>query len=246
MTFEELSVVIPAYNEAECIEAVVRSWRRKLVDVVGVGRFRIIVVDDGSLDETGEILDSLAREFPDLKPLHVPNGGYGNALRRGYEQALMRKPEFVFQTDSDEQFKPDDFERVWEKRERSSTVLGWRKARRDPLHRLAITRLLRGLVGIFFGVDLKDSHVPYRLYRARYLEKLLAAAPSSAFATNIFLAVLAAKDGQNLFFVPVDHRERRTGTISIVRWKLMKICFRSAVELLDLRLSLDRRLLMLR
>ena len=238
----ELCVVIPAYNESACIEKVVRSWHQKLTQLIGANRFELIVVNDGSKDQTGPLLDQLAQKLPELKPLHKPNGGHGDALYKGYHQAISKNPQFIFQTDSDDQFKPEDFDKIWAKRNESTAILGFRQSRHDPLHRLVITRILRTLISLYFGVRLKDSNVPYRLFKTEYFKKLLAAIPPAAFAPNIFLAVLAAKDGQNLFFIPITHEERQTGTISIVRWKLLKVCFRSAMELLDFRLSLHQRL----
>ena len=242
----ELAVVIPAYNESECIEKVVRSWQTELLKLIGAGKFQMFIVNDGSKDKTGEILDRLASEIKELKPIHKPNGGHGDALYKGYQAAVDAQPEFVFQTDSDDQFKPEDFSKMWEKRNESQAILGWRQSRHDPFHRLVITRILRTLIGLFYGVYLKDSNVPYRLFRTEYLRRLLAAIPAHAFAPNIFLAVLSAKDQQKLFFVPIVHEERQTGVVSIIKWKLLKVCFRSATELIEFRWSLGQRLKNLR
>jgi hypothetical protein len=69
---------------------------------------------------------------------------------------------------------------------------------------------------------------------------LLERLPAGVFAPNIFLAVLAARDGKKLMSIPVTHRDRRTGTVSIIRMKLLKVCFRSARELVLFRVMLPQ------
>src|SRR3569623_1942649 len=95
----KLAIVMPAYNEAGCIETVVRDWKQVATKAEGV----LIVVNDGSRDDSGKILDRLAAELPALKITHQPNGGHGSAVLNGYRQALDADAEYVFQTDSDNQ-----------------------------------------------------------------------------------------------------------------------------------------------
>jgi glycosyltransferase involved in cell wall biosynthesis len=229
-----LAIVMPAYNESGCIETVARSWLRILDEVPGF----MIVVNDGSKDRTGEILDRLAASDSRLKVVHQANAGHGAAVLRAYREALQLDPAYVFQTDSDDQFKPNDFWQLWERRSRSPFITGYRQARSDAFHRLIITRILILLNWVIFGVRLKDANIPFRLMRAEFLDKLLRMFPNSVFAPNIFLAVLAAKAGSNLFELPIVHEKRRTGQVSIIRWKLVKICWRCAAELFRFRRSL--------
>ena len=92
-----LSIVMPAYNEGEHIEACVREWYDGVVSRVSDAE--IIVVDDCSRDDTGARLAALAARLPDLLVLRTPvNGGHGPALRFGLDRA---RGEFAFHTDSD-------------------------------------------------------------------------------------------------------------------------------------------------
>lgn len=233
----DCALVMPAYNEQECIEGVVKSWRQQLAETVK-GPFRLVVVNDGSRDQTGAILDRLAQEIPELVPVHQPNGGHGAALYTGYNKALELGAAYIFQTDSDDQFKATDFALLWAQRETSPFLLGNRRRRFDPLHRLVITRIMRFFLFLIFGAWLVDANIPFRLIRADYLRRLLGRLPKGLFAPNIFLTVLAARDGRKLGHIPVTHIERATGKVSIVRWKLIKVCLRSARELFLFRLSL--------
>ncbi|MGH7452991.1 MAG: glycosyltransferase family 2 protein [bacterium] len=229
-----LAIVMPAYNEADCIEEVVYAWLKVLQRVPGF----LLVVNDGSKDRTGEILNRIAISEPCLKVVHQANAGHGAAVLRAYREALKPGVTHVFQTDSDDQFKPEDFWQLWERREKSPFITGFRQARSDAFHRLVITRLVAALNLLFFGVKLKDSNIPFRLIRADFLKVLLQMLPDDVFAPNIFLTVLAAKAGSTLFELPIIHEERKTGQVSIIRWKLVKICLRCAGELLRFRQSL--------
>jgi dolichol-phosphate mannosyltransferase len=232
-------LVMPTYNEQGCIEAVVRAWNAEFSKYFGAN-YKLIVVNDGAKDATPQILEKVKGELPALDVVHQQNAGHGAALLTGYKHAVTLKPDFVFQTDSDDQFLPEDFGKLWERRNQSNFILGRRLIRHDAFHRLVITRILRALLALVFQVWITDSNVPYRLIRGTYLARLLERLPVGVFAPNIFLAVLAAREGQKLMSIPVTHRDRRTGTVSIIRMKLLKVCFRSARELVRFRVMLPQ------
>lgn len=229
-----LTIVMPVYNEAECIEPVVRDWAALLDRIPG----QMVVVNDGSKDGTGDILNRLEKEFSRLKIVHQANAGHGAAVMRGYHEAVKLGSDFVFQTDSDDQFKAQDFDKLWQHRDESGFITGYRQAREDAFHRKIITRIVILLNFFLFGVFLKDSNVPYRLMRTNYLSELLRLFPNEVFAPNIFLTVLAKKSGSRLFEIPISHEDRKTGQVSIMRLKLLKACFRCAKELFLFRVSL--------
>jgi dolichol-phosphate mannosyltransferase len=112
----ELIVVIPVYNEEGCIEEVITSWGDFLTNYFNDKQFRILVINDGSKDNTPIILDKLASRLSYLEVVHQKNGGHGNAVLNGYRKAVSYQPNWVFQTDSDNQFRPEDFPHLWEHR----------------------------------------------------------------------------------------------------------------------------------
>jgi dolichol-phosphate mannosyltransferase len=244
-TGPELVIVMPAYNEQGCIRTVVLGWLAQLASM-GLKDYKLIVVNDGSRDQTGSILDALASEQAALVVVHQNNAGHGRALRNAYERAAALAPMWVFHVDSDDQFIPQDLNNLWSLRHSSDFILGLRAVRHDAFHRLVITRILRLLNFLAFGVFLKDANIPFRLIRGDYLKVLLDIVPPAVFAPNIFLSVLAARDGQALGFIPVQHRERETGKVSIVRWGLIKACLRCVRELLVFRMQLGAALLKIR
>jgi dolichol-phosphate mannosyltransferase len=236
-----LIVVIPVYNEQECIEEVLTSWGTFLARYLKDVSYKIVVVNDGSRDNTPKILDDIATRYPYLHVVHQQNGGHGEAVLNGYSIALKFDPDWVFQVDSDNQFLPEDFPKLWEQRSKSFFLLGNRKKRYDEFNRLIITRIVRAIIFALYRVFLIDSNIPYRLIKGSYLKMLLNDLPGRPFAPNIFLSVMAKKDGNDVMSIPVTHKERETGQVSIIKWKLLKVCFRSAKELLSFAFTIRKR-----
>src|SRR5688572_28497770 len=88
-------LVMPAYNEEDCIAQVVRAWIAQFAQLFGAN-FQLVVVNDGSRDRTGEILNAVATAEPRLRVIHQSNSGHGGALLRGYREALDLGPAYVF------------------------------------------------------------------------------------------------------------------------------------------------------
>ena len=231
-------IIMPAYNEENCIEKVVHSWMTNVINRHPGSE--MIVINDGSKDNTRQILDKLKKEFKRFKAIHKINEGHGATIVRGYLESTKTPHEWVFQTDSDDQFFQKDFDKLWRCRHKSNFILGNRLKRFDPLHRLILTKINVMLVAILFGCYIRDPNVPYRLMKIEYLKRLLRLLPKDVFAPNNILSILALKDGRNLISIPISHKERKTGKISIVKWKLIKVCFKMVKDLAFFRLRLPR------
>jgi len=224
---DALTVVMPAYDEAGVIGEVVMGWDRQLA-ALGVP-YEIRVYDDGSRDGTGDLLAGLARERPTITAVRQSNRGHGPTILRGYREA---RGEWVFQTDSDGEMGPESFPLVWERRHEADIVLGYRAGRAAPPARRLVTAVARWTVRLCFGARARDANAPYRLYRRVVLERLLPAVPPDAFAPNVILSGLAARERLRIVEVPVPYRTRRTGQSSIVRWKLWRAAARSFLQTL--------------
>lgn len=229
---------MPVYNEADCIGEVIADWRAELERHFDPGEYKFLIINDGSRDNTGAILDEIAKGYPSLEVVHQANSGHGATVYNGYKRALELGSEYVFQTDSDNQFDAKDFGLLWDRREASRFILGQRKIRYDAFVRLIITRLVILLNMLLFWVYIPDANIPYRLMRADYLRQLMAQMGFVPFIPNIFLSVIARRSGENLLSIPVQHKQRKTGTVSILRWKLVKVCFQCSWQLVKLRFSL--------
>ena len=236
----KVAIVMPAYNEGEVIAEVVEKWTGLLKRGFSeADKPVLIIVNDGSKDNTGETLVKLAKTNPYLIAVNQPNGGHGNAVVNAYKKALELNAEYVFQTDSDDQFETEDFFKLWEKRHKSDFILGYRKTRFDAPIRLVITRILKASIFLFLGTPIEDSNIPFRLIKGSFLKKLIAALPEpTPFAPNIFIAVMAKRAGQKLFSLPITHKDRHTGEVSIKKMKLLEVCWQSFKELVAFRRAL--------
>src|SRR5262245_10144363 len=102
--------------------------------------YEVIVINDGSVDRTPEILDELARVYPQVRIVHhVKNRGYGGALRSGFAAASKT---FVFYTDGDAQYDASELAQLWRRMDDEvDLVNGYKISRSDPFHRIVIGRL---------------------------------------------------------------------------------------------------------
>lgn len=226
-----VSLVMPCYNEAGVIEETVRTYYAEVI--AKLQGSELTVVDDSSTDETPNILERLKKDLPELRVLKTPsNSGHGTALRLGYETT---RNEWIFQVDSDNQFEAQDFWKLWQARSASPFVIGVRKNRKDPFHRLILSKIIRSANWVLFGIWLKDANCPFRLVKREVLMDLLSEIKPESLAPNLMIALLAKRKKIEMAEVTVTHRDRRTGKASLVSWRLLKFCTKGFFELLKMR-----------
>jgi len=236
LTHPEVSIVMPVYNEAAVIAEVVTSWLQELARL-GID-YEFLAYADGSRDETGRILERLVERQPRLVVTSQANSGHGPTILRGYREA---RGEWVFQVDSDDEMGPEHFAGLWEQREDYDLLVGRRHRRDSPLARRLIAALSRATVWTLFGRAVTDVNAPYRLMRRSCLAALLSAIPAETFAPNVIISGLAARQGLRVREVWVPHRGRRTGTVSIVKWRLWKAALRAFGQTLAVALRARSR-----
>ena len=98
---DKLYIVIPAYNEEENIQQVIEDWYPIVEKYHGEGESRLVIIDDGSKDNTYQIMQNYATDRPLFLPLTKDNGGHGATVLYGYQYALKNHADYIFQTDSD-------------------------------------------------------------------------------------------------------------------------------------------------
>jgi len=199
-------LVIPAYNEEKYIERTILAWAKSLDGFPGS---EILVINDGSTDKTPEILNLLSKKLHAVNIIHKKNEGHGKTILLGYQKAVESLHDWVFQTDGDGHFDPNDFNKLWRKRISSDFILGHRKLRADSAARIALSNFASFWIYLLFGLYIKDPNIPFRLIKRTYLKGILKRIPKTVFAPNMFLSILAAKDGQKLHHVPVKHALRK-------------------------------------
>jgi glycosyltransferase involved in cell wall biosynthesis len=126
-----LYLVMPAYNEQDNIRSVVAQWY-PIVEKNGSGSF-LLIVNDGSKDNTYKILLELQKDYPQLKAIDKPNSGHGATIMLAYQKAIEAGADFIFQTDSDGQTNPNEFWLFWENRHKYDFQIGNRCKREDGL-----------------------------------------------------------------------------------------------------------------
>ena len=232
----DLSVVIPVFNEAEAIEALVDDLGRELLPVAP--DLEVILVDDASTDATPQILERLAADCPWL---HVhraaQNAGHGPSVLRGLGLA---RADWIFQLDSDGQFVVAEFGRLWARRDECDLALGVRAVRHDPQHRLLLTRIVRYATTILAGRYVADANTPFRLLRRSFWEEISPLIEPTTLAPNISVTLAAAVRGRRIVEVPVTHLARETGTVSLRTLRLVRFSARGLAQLIRFRLRLAR------
>jgi glycosyltransferase involved in cell wall biosynthesis len=218
-----LSVFFPAYNDAGTIASLVfvaHMTARTLTD-----DYEVIVVEDGSPDHTGELLDEMARHFAWLKVVHhQANRGYGGALRTGFETASK---ELVFYTDGDAQYDPREMTRLWEALSPEvDFVNGYKISRQDPLHRIVIGRVYHWFVKLAFSLRLRDVDCDFRLMRRRVFEKVRLTRSSGVICVELMKKV--QDHGFRVAEVPVHHFHRSYGKSQFFNFRRV---FRTLVDL---------------
>jgi glycosyltransferase involved in cell wall biosynthesis len=200
-----LSVILPAHNEEEAIattvQEVIETLSTWMLD------FEVIVVDDGSQDHTGMILDTMVATHPCLKVIHHSvNQGYGAALVSGFE-AVTR--DLAFFMDSDGQFDIHDLEQFFPLIEEYNAVLGYRIDRQDVWMRKFNAWGWKILVGKVFGIYVRDVDCAFKLYPANFFHEYKLETRGAMINTEILYKFTRA--GNTYTQVGVRHLPRHGG-----------------------------------
>lgn len=218
---DSLYIVMPAYNEEANIENVIAQWH-PVVEKIG-GASRLVVLNDGSRDGTGQKLEECKKKFKRLTVINKANEGHGPTVLRGYHYAIDSGADFVFQVDTDGQTLPEEFWEFWRNRQKCGLLIGYRKKREDGFSRLVVTRVLRLVLFFCFHEWIKDANTPYRLMRASQLKRVLQKVPDDFYLANVLVTVVYKKHHCNVEYYPITFRPRQGGTNSIDFKKIVKI-----------------------
>lgn len=218
-----LYIVIPAYNEEENIELVVDSWYQIIETYAGSGNSRLMIIDDGSNDNTFLILKEMEKKMPLLLPIKKENSGHGATLLYAYDYALKHGANYVFQTDSDGQTLPDEFHDFWKEKENYDMIVGSRTQRKDGISRIIVTKVLKSVLYLTFKEKIEDANTPFRLMNAVSLKKVIEFVPPNYNLTNVVVSVAYKKLGYKVRYVPITFRKRQGGINSINLRKIYKI-----------------------
>ena len=218
-----VSVVIPAYNEEECIAPCVREVAAVLA--AAARPCEILVVDDGSTDGTFQALKGLKREIPQLRALRFKeHRGQSAAMDAGFRNAIG---EAVVTIDADLQNDPADIPRLLAALGEWDVVCGVRVNRRDSFVRLASSRIANWVRNKLSNEDVTDTGCTLKAYKREFLARL-----KLYEGMHRFLPTLLRLEGARVTEIPVNHRPRLRGETKYNVWNRV---FRSFKDLLAVR-----------
>jgi glycosyltransferase involved in cell wall biosynthesis len=202
-----ISVFFPAYKDSQTIGELVETALQVLSELAD--DYEVIVVNDGSPDNTGQVIDTLVEKYPAyVKAVHHPqNRGYGGALKSGFANATK---DLVFYTDGDAQYDVRELKQLLEKMaEHVDLVNGWKTKRQDPIHRIWIGKLYQYGVKAAFALKIRDVDCDFRLMRRAIFDVVTLESNSGLICVEMIKKVQEA--GFRLAEVPVHHYPRRYG-----------------------------------
>ena len=207
MSRHSISVFFPCYNDAQTIGDLVVGAERQLRELTD--DYEIIVVNDGSTDESAAVLREVAARTPALRVVtHERNRGYGGALRSGFAAATK---ELVFYTDGDGQYDVGELPiLLMLLSDDTDFVNGIKMTRQDPAYRVHAGNLHRFFIRWMFWLPIHDVDCDFRLIRRRILEGVRLRSNSGSICVE--LVKHAQRAGAGFREVSVHHYARRFGT----------------------------------
>ena len=236
---DKLYIVMPAYNEAENLGFTVSQWY-PVAEKYGSEGSALVVVNDGSTDGTLDELRRLKKQYPKLIPLTKKNGGHGSAVLFGYRYAVRQGADLIFQTDSDGQTDPAEFEQFWKLRNRYDAVIGKRLSRGDGLSRKLVEDVVCILLRLVFGVKVRDANAPFRLMRAELVNRYISRLPKDYNIPNIMLTTFFVYYGEKVRFLPISFKPRRSGRNKLNFKKMFVIGARAMCDFVRFRRDMKK------
>lgn len=231
-------MVMPAYNEEANIESAVTSWYKVLEGKSEDSR--LVVADNGSTDRTHEILVELQKDYPQLEILCDTLKQHGPKVLALYSYAIKRGADYIFQTDSDGQTNPEEFELFWDNRETCDAVIGNRTVREDGKDRAFVEDVVCLLLKMFFGVKVPDANAPFRLMKSDLVAKYIDRFDEDYNIPNIMFTTFFSFYGEKVLFKEISFKPRQGGENSIDLVKITKIGMKACSDFRKFRRQMKK------
>ena len=228
-----ISLVLPAYNEADNIEPVIAEATPALASITD--DYEIVIVDDGSRDDTAAVARRAAAKDPHVRLVQHPvNQGFGASVFSGFVNAVK---EWILYTDADRQFVLGELARFVPLMDQADLIAGYRAPRRDPFLRVLYGKGWSRLCTLLFGYTVRDVDCGFKLLRRAMVDELAGSIASRGATFSIEWLVRAKRAGYRFAELPVSHRPRVAGNQTGANMKVITRAFR---ELWRLRIQLWR------
>ena len=216
-----LSVFFPAYNEEANLKATVNKAQRVLNELNL--EYEIIIVDDGSRDNTGEIAEQLSKQDKRVRAIHHPqNRGYGGAIKSGLYAARY---DWIAFTDADGQYNFSEITNFLNLTDRADLIIGYRKKRADSPIRKINAQLFNWEMFFLFGLKAKDVDCGFKLIKKKVVDTI-GPLQSEGAMIEAELLIRAKKAGFKFIQIPVTHLPRKVGKQTGAD---LKVIFKGAV-----------------
>jgi glycosyltransferase involved in cell wall biosynthesis len=201
-----VSVFFPAFNDEGSIARLIHEALEILPRISN--DYEVIVVNDGSSDATGAVLDELANKLPRLRVIHHPkNRGYGGALRSGFENGVK---DLIFYTDGDGQYDVREITKLMPlMTEGVDVVNGYKIKRSDSRRRIVLGEIYKFLAKRMFGLPIRDVDCDFRLMRREAIQSVMLTSASGVVCTEMVYKLHAS--GYRFTETPVNHYSRLHG-----------------------------------
>jgi glycosyltransferase involved in cell wall biosynthesis len=221
-----LTAFFPAYNDQHTIEGIVRTVAREIRKVTD--DFEVLVVDDGSKDDTSAILDRLKGELPFLRVIHHGrNLGYGAALITGFQNA---RKDLIFYTDGDGQYDVRELHNLLASlKPNVDLVNGYKVKRADAWHRVLIGAIYRRAMRLTFRLSIRDVDCDFRLFRRHIFETISLESRSGVICVE--MAKKFEEAGFRMVEVPVSHYPRMHGRSEFFRVRHLAYTFKGLLKI---------------
>jgi len=221
-----LTAFFPAYNDQHTIEAIVRTAAEELRKVTD--DFEVLVVNDGSKDETAVILNRLQSGLSFLRVIHHDrNRGYGAALISGFKNA---RKDLIFYTDGDGQYDVREIHNLLaELKPNIELVNGYKVKRADAWYRIWIGAMYRRAMRLAFGFSIRDVDCDFRLLRRYIFETISLESTSGVICVE--MAKKFDRAGFRMVEVPVSHYPRMHGRSEFFRVRHLVHTFRGLLKI---------------
>ncbi|MBM3795038.1 MAG: glycosyltransferase family 2 protein [Acidobacteria bacterium] len=215
MNPESISVFFPAYNDAPSLPELIGKTF-SVLRATSRGH-EVIVVNDGSLDNTGEVLEQLRQQYaPHMRVItHEVNRGYGRALRSGFLAATL---DLVFYTDGDGQYDVGELPKLLALMTPAvGLVNGFKLERNDPWHRIWIGKIYNQFARFLFGIRIRDVDCDFRLMRRAIVQDVYLTSTSGTICVELVRKI--EMSGCGVCEVGVHHYPRLHGTSQFFRFR---------------------------
>lgn len=206
-----ISVLLPVYNEAEVVSDILKMYYEEICTKVPA---ELVVAEDGSTDGTKEVLDALQNDIPMTLHSDPKRKGYAGAVSDALKSCSSG---WVFFSDSDGQYSPGDFWKLWEQRDHFDMIIGRKMHRSEGAHRVVLSKGFHKLVNGMFGLNLHDADCGFRLIRREVIRCVIDKIRFLDYSFWAEFTIRASLEGFRICEVPINHASRMRGGTQIYK-----------------------------